>query len=197
MDAFEQVVTSFLEREGFWVRSSFKVPLTAQDKARIGRKSSPRWEIDLLGYRARRNELHVVECKSYLDSRGVGVRAFDGTDKQFAERFKLFTDRTVREVVLHRMVAQLVAQGTCRPRPRVTLCLAAGHVASVRDRDALHAHFKRHGWVLWDEGWMVEQLRLLARGGYENDTTAVVAKLLIRGADRLNVGRGSRRSPVL
>ncbi len=32
MDAFEQVVSEILWREGFWVRTSVKVELTADDK---------------------------------------------------------------------------------------------------------------------------------------------------------------------
>jgi len=78
VDAFERVVVSLLEREGFWVRSSFKVELTKEEKVRIGRPSSPRWELDLIGYRARDNELRIVECKSYLDSRGVAMSALNG-----------------------------------------------------------------------------------------------------------------------
>lgn len=49
MDAFESVVATILEREGFWVRTSFKVRLTKDDKHAINRPSSPRWEIDVLG----------------------------------------------------------------------------------------------------------------------------------------------------
>jgi hypothetical protein len=48
MDSFESLVASILEREGFWVRSNFKVDLTKEEKRTIGRPSSPRWEIDLL-----------------------------------------------------------------------------------------------------------------------------------------------------
>ena len=45
MDAFEQLVGNLLGSEGYWVKRSVKVVLTKEDKARIGRKSSPRWEI--------------------------------------------------------------------------------------------------------------------------------------------------------
>jgi hypothetical protein len=41
----------------------------------------------VVGYGERDNTLRVVECKSYLDSRGVALRAFDGKDAKFAERF--------------------------------------------------------------------------------------------------------------
>jgi hypothetical protein len=32
VDAFERVVVSLLEGEGFWIRSSFKVELTKEEK---------------------------------------------------------------------------------------------------------------------------------------------------------------------
>ena len=56
-------------------------------------------ELDIVAYSGRRNELLVVECKSYLDSFGVQIRAFDGTDEILAKRFKLFNDETLRDVV--------------------------------------------------------------------------------------------------
>jgi len=133
VDAFERVVVSLLEREGFWVRSSFKVELTKDEKVNIGRPSSPRWELDVVGYRARDNELRVVECKSYLDSRGVAMAAFDGSNPKAAKRFKLFAEPQTRAVVLRRLEEQLLALGAIRPGPRITLCLAAGRIVSSAD----------------------------------------------------------------
>lgn len=79
MDDFEQLVSEILWMEGYWVRSSVKVELTKEEKRAINRHSSPRWEIDVVGYKAGENLLRVVECKSYLDSMGVRASAFDGT----------------------------------------------------------------------------------------------------------------------
>lgn len=70
MDAFEQLVSEILWMEGYWVRASLKVELTKEEKKAIGRPSSPRWELDIVAYSGRDNLLRVVECKSYLDSRG-------------------------------------------------------------------------------------------------------------------------------
>lgn len=189
MDAFEQLVANFLEGEGFWVRSSYKVRLRASEKARIGRPSAPRWEIDLVAYKARTNELRLVECKSFLDSGGVGISAFDGSSPLFAKRFKLFNDEELRRTVRHRLVRQLVMAGSCAPRPRVTWCLAAGKIASGRSRELLHAHFEEKGWLLMDEEWIAARLRHLSVGGYENNVAAMVAKLLLR-AERKAEGVG-------
>jgi len=68
MDSFEQVVATILGRNGYWVRTSVKVALTPDEKREIGRPSAPRWELDVVAYSGSRNELLVVECKSYLDS---------------------------------------------------------------------------------------------------------------------------------
>jgi hypothetical protein len=71
MDAFEQLVSEILWMGGDWVRTSVKVELTKEEKRLIGRRSSPRWEFDIVAYNGRDNLLRVVECKSYIDSIGV------------------------------------------------------------------------------------------------------------------------------
>jgi hypothetical protein len=53
MDAFEQVVSEILWMSGFWVRTSVKVELSKEEKRLIGRHSSPRWELDIVGYSGR------------------------------------------------------------------------------------------------------------------------------------------------
>src|SRR5712692_6420980 len=146
MDAFETVVASVLQREGFWTLTSVKVELTKAEKRSIGRHSSPRWELDVVAYRGKDNELRVVECKSFLDSPGVDCSAFTGKNPAAAKRYKLFCDATLRRVVLRRLERQLVAAGFCPPAPTLKLCLAAGKIRG--DEDTLRAHFERKGWIL-------------------------------------------------
>jgi hypothetical protein len=181
VDAFEQVVSEILWKQGFWVRQSVKVELTKKEKIAIGRPSSPRWELDIVAYCGRSNLLRVVECKSYIDSRGVAFRAFDGSDEGFAKRFKLFGEAHLRKVVFGRLCKQLAESGACRSKPRVKLCLACGRIASDIDREKLKKHFRQKGWELWDEPWLEKHLRHMAASGYENQVSAVVAKLLVRG----------------
>ena len=85
MDAFEQAVSEILWMSGFWVRTSVKVELTKEEKRLIGRHSSPRGELDIVGYSGRENILRVVECKSFLDSVGVRACAFDGNEPEEAK----------------------------------------------------------------------------------------------------------------
>lgn len=122
--------------------------------------------------------VEVVECKSYLDSRGVALRAFNGIDSKFAERFKLFTDEQLRSVVFNRLRLQFAESGACRSDPTVKLCLACGRIATDADRAGLRKHFAANGWELWDEHWLEQHLRRMAGQGYENQVSAVVAKLL-------------------
>jgi len=189
MDAFESLVASLLEREGFWVRSCVRVELSKEDKRFIGRPSSPRWELDLVAYKGGTNELRLVECKSYLDSRGVTVSAVDGSDQRYAPRFKLFNEAPLREVIFRRLASQMREQGSTLPDPQVTLCLVAGKIASDHDRQLLREHFDKNGWLLWDDEWLRNALEKIACGGYENQIADVVAKIIHRGRKKTRSAR--------
>jgi hypothetical protein len=181
MDAFEQVVSEVLWMSGFWVRTSVKVELTKEEKRLIGRHSSPRWELDIVGYSGRENRLRVVECKSFLDSVGVRACAFDGSDPEEAKRYKLFNEPDLRRIVFNRLCLQFTEAGACREAPEVRLSLARGKIRNDADRAKIRSHFEGQGWELWEEPWLRERLRQMADRGYENQVSAVVAKLLLRG----------------
>jgi hypothetical protein len=97
-------------------------------------------------------------------------------------RYKLFSDTTLRNVVLGRLAAQLVETGACKPNPKVRLCLAAGKIAHKTDRNGLVAHFcdQKPEWQLFDPEWIRERLILASKRGYEIDLAFVVSKLLLR-----------------
>lgn len=134
-----------------------------------------------MAYKGKTNELLVVECKSYLDSRGV---VFRNGKFERARRYKLFTEPTLRRVVMKGLAARLVRDGSCRKNPTVTLCLATGKIAGGSDREGLEALFDRRGWRLFDDAWIEEHLALAADADYENDVAFVVAKILKRRAGR-------------
>jgi hypothetical protein len=180
VDAFEQLVSEILWMDGYWVRTSVKVDLTKEEKRAIGIPTAPRWELDIVAYRGRDNLLRVVECKSYLDSKGVRITGFDGSNEKEAGRYKLFNAPELRRVVFNRLGLQFAASGACRPDPEIRLCLACGKVSEA-GRAQLQARFNAEGWDLWDEPWLREKLGQMAMLGYENQVSAVVAKLLLRG----------------
>ncbi len=194
MDAFEQVVAAILDRKGFWVRTSVKVSLTPEEKREIGRPSAPRWELDVVAYSGSRNELLVVECKSYLDSYGVRASSFEGPKAEEETRYKLFSDEVLRRVVLSRLESQLVEQGFCPPGTKASLCLAAGKIYG--DPAPLRAVFEKNGWRLFEADWLREGLVSLADESYDNSVAAVVAKLLLRNQKADSAESKVQREPV-
>lgn len=178
MDAFEAVVGEILHREGYWVHSPYRVDLTKQEKVEIGRPSSPRWELDIVAYKASLNQVLIVECKSYLDSYGVRFSGFDGSNPRVAKRYKLFNDETLRHVVQNRMIRQMSEAGLVSDEPDVAL--ACGKIVSESDREQLQVHFDERGWMLWDKQWLQQRLMQMAAAGYKNSAAAVTAKLLLR-----------------
>ena len=184
MDSFEAVVAAILHRRGYWTQTSVKVPLTKEEKHAIQRPSSPRWELDVVGYRGATNELLIVECKSYLDSSGVDAATFEGGNPKNQERYKMFFDDNLRKVVLNRLVKHLVSTGFCSPRPRVRLGLAAGKVKGKAPaaEKRLQRVFARRRWIYLGPTEIRNELRALRHSGYENTVAAVVAKLLLRGS---------------
>ena len=119
----------------------------------------------------------MIECKSYFDSRGV--KAADLIDCEADHsRYKLFVDAVLRETVLNRLRTQLYDAKSLPAEPAIVLCLAAGRVATAKDRDRIKAHFDERRWLFLDEQWAQDGLRALATGGYDNSIAAVAAKLL-------------------
>lgn len=178
MDAVEAVVAAILQRQGYWTLTSVKVELTKEEKRAIGRHSSPRWELDVVAYRGKDNEVRVVECKSFLDSPGVDCSAFDGSNKKAEKRYKLFCEDTLRKVVFRRLEQQLVSGGFCAKNPTIRLCLAAGRIRG--DESWLQTHFKKKGWLLLGPECIRQELKKLRDVGYENSVAAVVTKLIMR-----------------
>ena len=124
----------------------------------------------------------MVECKSFINSRGVTFDGLSGADTVTAGRYKLFSDDspTLRKVVFNRLRVQLTESRACPriPARNVRLCLACGHVAGKDDRIKLRKHFKERKWEFWDEDWLREHLKKMATSKYENQVSHVVAKLL-------------------
>jgi len=181
MDSFENLVASILRDQGYWVEESLKVALEKSEKIEIGRASCPRWELDVVAYKASTNEILAIECKSYLDSRGVSAAALIGESD--TSTYKLFREPKLREVVFRRLAAQMYEKGSVLENPRVTLCLAAGLIRSSADRARLKEHFAGQGWLLFDEAWLVASLKAISGRSYQNSVASVVAKILLRGKE--------------
>ncbi len=81
---------------------------------------------------------------------------------------------------MKRLVSQLEQLKLCRPKPKVSLCLASGKIANVTDRVGLKNHFEKCGWKLFDDNWIAQHLKEASESDYENDISLVVTKLLLR-----------------
>ena len=188
MDAFEQLAAELLFANGWWVQTSVKVHLTKDEKKQIGRHSSPRWELDVVAYKGATNEILVIECKSFLDSRGV--QWCELQDGHSSTRYKLFREPVLREVVLGRLTEQMIAEGRCAPTPIVRLGMMAGNL-KTGDDEKLNQHFAKKGWTFFGPSWLRDQLSQTAMGSYSNQVSAIVAKLLLREGKKPRAGNGT------
>ncbi len=186
MNAFEEIVAGLFRHEGYWTRASYKINLSKGDKVKLENPTMPRPEIDILAYKVTENTLLWVECKSYLDSRGVTIDPFVGKDDKNAKRYKVFTQPKFRKLVSARLINQVTRYGLTRTNPRIKYCLVAGHIAKGNHRAELQKHFKQNGWLLYDESWLKAGLKELSASGYEDDISIIVAKLFSEIGSRLN-----------
>ncbi len=177
MDAFESLMALLLAGEGYWTATSFKVNLTKDQKRAIGKPSMPRPELDVVAYKASTNEVLVVECKSFIDLRGL-IFTNDSFGKP--NLYILFLDGNRRKVVFKALARQMVNAGLCRPNPKIVLCLAAAHIADKTDRKGLIRFLDRIKAKLFDEAWVRNRLEQLSSTAYENETVHMVVKLLAK-----------------
>jgi hypothetical protein len=180
MNAFEEIVAGLFRQEGYWTHMGYKVDLAKSKKVALGKPSLPRPEIDILAYQASDNILLWVECKSYLDSRGVSIGSFNGKDERNTARFKVFTWPNFRKIVSAELIKQVVRAKLTRPRPSLKYCLVTGRIATNTDRDELRKYFETQDWLLYDERWLKQRLDKLSERGYEDDVAVIVAKLFAR-----------------
>ena len=179
MEYFEAIVKTLLEHEGYWVRQSFKVNLTKQEKKQIGKPSIPRPEIDLLAFKAKSQEVLVLEAKSYLDSPGVRLADIQEEFQIQEGRYKMFTCTNYRNVVLNRLMQDLKDLGMVGDEIKIKLGLVAGHIYQGRSEE-IRNYFTSKGWFFWSPGDIRDKVNALAAKGYENEPAIITAKILMR-----------------
>lgn len=177
MDSFEHLVCDLFSADGWWTLQGFKVQLTTEEKHKIGKHCSPRWEIDVLAYSPGSNELRVIECKSFLDSPGVRAEDIIAATNIKKSRYKLFVDQVLRETVLAAVERQCIQTKLISKGTKVKLCLAIGRIWSDGE-EALRKHFLAHGWNLLLPSDIKKRLNDLAGKGYHDAVANLVVKLL-------------------
>jgi hypothetical protein len=179
MDHFEGIISTLLEAEGYWVRRSFKVNVTKEEKRQIGKHSIPRPEIDLLALHFSKNKVVAFEAKSFLDSPGVRLEQLREEHDVPEGRYKLFTSSRYRLIVLSRLRQDLIACSMADAKTEISLGLAAGKV--YQDQSApIHEFMKRKKWLFWSPEDIKLKVTALAERGYENDPAIITAKILMR-----------------
>lgn len=179
MDHFESIVATLLESEDYWVRRSFKVNLSKEEKKATGKPSIPRPEIDILAFHSGRDQLVAFEAKSYLDSPGVRLEELHANHDLAEGRYKLFTSIRYRQIVLTALKKQLITKGMISSSTKITLGLAAGRVYRG-ESEGVRTHMKSHGWIFWSPEDIKAKVKALADQGYENDPAIITAKILMR-----------------
>ncbi len=179
MDYFENIIKTLLEHEGNWVRQSFKVNLTKQEKRDIGKHSIPRPEIDLLAFNVVTNETLALEAKSFLDSPGVRYNDLCESYEIPEGRYKLFTSENYRNIVFSRLKKDLIELNMANETTKINLGLVAGNVYQSKSEEIKNL-FKSNGWFFWSPEDVKEKVNSLASKGYENDPAIITAKILMR-----------------
>lgn len=179
MDHFESIISTLLEAEGYWVRRSFKVNVTKEEKRQIGKPSIPRPEIDLLALHFSTNEVFALEAKSFLDSPGVKLAQLQEEHEVPEGRYKLFTSHRYRSIVLSRLLKDLIADGMASSNTKISLGLAAGKVYQGQSKP-IREFMEKNKWLFWSPEDIKNKVTALAKRGYENDPAIITAKILMR-----------------
>jgi hypothetical protein len=179
VDYFENIVATLLEADGYWVRGSFKVDVTKEEKKQIGKHTIPRPEIDLLALRVQTNQVIAFEAKSYLDSSGVKLFDLQQEHEVPEGRYKLFTSKRYRDIVLSRLLEDLISKGMANKKTTIRLGLAAGRVYR-QESTQIRQFMNQNSWIFWSPEDIKERVTQLAQHGYENNAAMITAKILLR-----------------
>ncbi len=179
MDAFEQLVGQLLEYEKYWVQHSVKVDLTVLEKEKIGKKTTPRPEIDIAAFDIPNNTVYLLEVKSYLDSPGVKFESVIADTEVQEGRYKILTSRNYQNVVSERLLQDWRASGHVNPDTKISFGLVAGKVQNKKETD-LEKYFENKNWLFWGPTILKKKLEELSKKGYENNAVTIAAKLLLR-----------------
>lgn len=179
MDAFENIIGQLLIDDKYWVRHSVKINLTAEEKRKINKPSTPRPEIDIVAYDVMADTVYLLEVKSYLDSPGVRLKEVAIEQKEQSGRYKLLTAKKYREVLSNRLMKDLHESGHITNRTEVSFGLIAGKIYRNQEIE-MQKYFDQRGWLFWGPSIIREKIGGLAENRYENNAVTIAAKILLR-----------------
>jgi len=180
VNAFENIITQYLEEKGYWVRQSVKVDISKEDKRALDLPTMPRPEIDLVALNVKENELLLIEAKSLLDSYGVYFEAVSDEKDELAKRYRLFTNSKFRDILTKRLREEYLKQGLINENTKINYALAAGHIHSAADESKIRDYFSQQGWKLFSPKEIKEKIVELSEKGWENNLATMTAKLILK-----------------
>jgi len=179
MDYFESICKTLLEEEGYWVRQSYKLELSKEQKKRLGKPSLPRPEIDLIAFNHKKNELIIFEVKSLFDSTGVKFKDIQLTHKIPEGRYKLVTCEDYRKIIEDNIKRDFISKGLVSEKIQPKLGLIFGNVWKS-DREKIKSFCDKNNWYYWSPEDVQLRVKNLALKGYENEPSVITAKILLR-----------------
>ena len=177
MESFESIIRKLLESENYWTKQSYRVELTIEEKRLLGKPTMPRIELDLIAYQPEKDELLVLEVKSFLDTKGVDYRDLIDKSRRDHSKYKLFVYEDYRRIVLERLKCQLLSDGLINKSTKVKLGLAAGNIVN-NQTDSLNKLFSENGWFLWTPKSIKQKLNKLSNHRYDDDVVTQLVKIL-------------------
>lgn len=179
MDAFESLVGQLLVYEKYWVQHSVKVGLTNAEKEKIGKKTTPRPEIDIAAFDIPNNIVYLLEVKSYLDSPGVKFEDVIVENEIQEGKYKILTSSNYQKVISERLLEDWKQTGHVNDSTKISFGLVAGKVQSKKESE-LEKYFQNRNWLFWGPTILKKKLEELSEKGYENNAVTIAAKLLLR-----------------
>lgn len=179
MDYFESICKMLLEDHGYWVKQSYKVDLSKEEKKQLGKPSLPRPEIDLLALNVKKNELLIIEVKSYFDSKGVRLKDLQNIQSYPQGKFNLFTCEPYRKIIEARVKKKLFDDGLIPEDISIKLGLIFGKVVAS-DGEKIKKLCNERGWFYWAPDEIRNKVEGLVSKGYENEPCIITTKILRR-----------------
>lgn len=179
MDAFELIIGQLLQEENYWIRYSVKINLTPEEKRAIGKPSAPRPEIDIIALDLVSNRIHLIEVKSFLDSKGVCFEDIVVENEQQEGKYKLLTSQNYRSVLSNRLRIEWIKDGVINEDTQISFGFIAGKIYQNKECE-LEEFFNTKEWMFWGPSIIREKMRSLVNNGYENNPVTIATKLLLR-----------------
>lgn len=181
MDSFEEIAAKYLEEKHYWVRQCVRADISKEEKREVIKKPSmPAPVLDIVALKLDKNELLLVEVKSFLNSPGVRFSGVTGKNKKDASRYKLFTQKKYREVVTNHIKEEYLKYGLINKNTKIKYALLAGNIYSTKhseDETDIRKYFEEKGWILFPPKDIKEKIKNLSETQWEDNVVTMTAKL--------------------